>query len=109
MNPRRVHALFLKHCPSIDFAKCDWTHLFSNDALNEALLRQMLSTFNESHLLIYVQRKVGDYLPFDEGLAFIREHIGKSTIYVCDRGFERWLVVAQNGVATKWSYDSVPS
>jgi hypothetical protein len=100
MNPRRVHARFRQHRPSVDFAQCEWTHLFSDGCLNEERLRTMLSTLETSHFLIHVQRKIGDYLPFEEALAFIRENIGKSTIYIGDRNFAGLVVVAQNGVAT---------
>ena len=103
MNPRSVHARFRKHCPPVDFAKCDWSHVFSDGRLNEALLVAMLSTLEASHFLIHVTRMIGDYLPRDEAVAFIRENIGKNMIYVADRSFARMVIVTLNGVAAAWS------
>jgi len=105
MNPRRVHARFRQRCPRVDFAKCEWIHLFSDGCLNEERLRSMLSTLETSHFLIHVQPKIGDYLPLEEALVFIRENIGKSTIYIGDRNFAGLVVVAQNGVATTLATD----
>ncbi len=103
MNPRRVHELFLQHCPPIDFSKCDWKHLFPTNCVNETLLRQLLSPLDEQNILVHVQRKVGDCLSIEEAIAFIREHVGKSNIHVFDHDFREWVIVAHNGVATNWT------
>ncbi|NIF76170.1 hypothetical protein F3J20_01970 [Paraburkholderia sp. Cy-641] len=102
MNPRRVHSLFLKRYPEVDYVKCEWIHLFRDGVLDRDLLRKMLSTIDAEVLLIHVHRKLGDFLPMEEAQAFISENIGKSYARVADRNFTNVVIIAPNGVAATW-------
>jgi hypothetical protein len=102
MNPRRVHTLFKKHCPAIDLASCEWTHIIRDGALQRDLLQQLLATLETMDVLIHVRRKLGDFLPLDEAVDFVCENFGKSSIRITDRNFTRFVIVAQNGVAATW-------
>jgi hypothetical protein len=103
MNPRRVHSLFNKNYHEIDFAKCEWIHVFRDCRVDRDLLTQMLSTLGDTDLLIHVHRKLGDFLPVDKALGFIVDNIGGGLIRIADRTFTNFVIVAPNGVATTWS------
>ncbi|CAB5305192.1 hypothetical protein IST455A_05841 [Burkholderia multivorans] len=63
----------------------------------------MLSTLDKEHVIVHVQRKIGDCLSAEDALAFIGKQTGKSNIHVFDRSFREWVIVAQNGVAARWN------
>lgn len=102
MSPRRIHELFRDRCPSVDFAKCDWENVLSNEHVDEDLLMAMLSTLDTDDVLTYVNRAAGASLGLTGAAEFVREHLGKNNIYVARRDFARLVIVAQNGVATVW-------
>jgi hypothetical protein len=106
MNSRRVHTFFNKNFPSIDFSKCDWVHAFRNGRANRELLARLLAALPATRFLVHVHRKLGNFLPAEGALDLIIENIGKSTIRITDRTFTRFIIVAQNGVATIWPPDS---
>ncbi|WDD91208.1 hypothetical protein Bsp3421_001110 [Burkholderia sp. FERM BP-3421] len=94
--------MFLAHESDVDPVRCEWINLFSSGHPGESLPGAMPLTLGTSTFLIQVQRKIGDYPSREAALALIREHIGKSHIHGCDRGFTRWVIVAQNGMAATW-------
>ncbi|VWC53103.1 MULTISPECIES: hypothetical protein [Burkholderia] len=102
MNPRRVHSLYLRHCPEVQLVKCEWIHLLTTGSVDRDVLRKMLSTIGAVEVLIHVRRKIGDFLPIEPAITFIGEHIGKGQMLVSDRAFTHFVIVAHNGVAATW-------
>jgi hypothetical protein len=107
MNPRRVHELISKHFPEEDAASRDWTNVMERDGVRtEALAALIKQHIDADEVLVEVHRKLGDYLPIEDALLFIRDHIGEGEIKVTDREFKTFVVVARNGVATGWAATS---
>jgi len=102
MNPRRVHALFLKHYPDIALANCEWVHIMQDGMPCRDMINERLSALKASEVLIHVQRKLGNFLPLALATDFICEKVGQANICITDRTFSRFVIVAQNGVATTW-------
>ncbi|WP_143036622.1 hypothetical protein [Paraburkholderia steynii] len=102
MNPRRVHSLFEKHFPKIDLVMCEWIHLFRDGTVDRELLGKILSTIESDCLLIHIRRTIGDFLQSEQALDYIVENVGKSQIRIADRAFNRFVMIASNGVAATW-------
>lgn len=103
MNPRNVHEL-MKAFPRFNAVSHDWINLVESDgAVRTAELARLIDThISGSELLVWVSRKVGSYLPKDEAIAFIAEHVGQGEIRIADRQSSGFVVVAGNGVGTGW-------
>jgi hypothetical protein len=102
MNPRRVHTLFNKHYPAIDLSKCEWTHIMRDGDVRRELLQEFLRTIETTDFLIHIRRKCGDFLPLAEAMDFVCENVCKGSIRITDRQFQRFVIVASNGVAATW-------
>nr|CCA81896.1 conserved hypothetical protein [blood disease bacterium R229] len=104
MNPRRVHELMRKHFPAIEAATRVWVNVADQGGLREAPLLSLLDEYIPTGpLLVETHRKVAAFLPREDAIQFISEHLSQGTIRVCDRAFHGFVVIAANGVATGWS------
>lgn len=104
MNPRRVHELISKHFPALDAVSREWKNVMDRDGLRtEALASLIKQHIADEEVLVEVHRKLGAYLPIEDAVRFISEHVGEGEIKVTDRGFKAFVVVARNGVATAWA------
>jgi hypothetical protein len=105
MNPRNVHEL-MKAFPRVDAHVRDWCNLVERDgALRTDVLARLIDSHIRGHdLLVWVSRKIGGYLPKDEAIQFIAEHIGQGEIKIADRQFSGFVVVAMSGVGTGWQH-----
>lgn len=104
MNSRRVHELMLAHFPEFALANCEWVNVMDSTGPRVAVLRDLLEQHvGSAEALVEVHRKLGAFLPMEEAIRFLCQHIGEGQIRVANREFSGFLVVAQNGVATAWS------
>lgn len=105
MNSRRVHVLMKEHFPLIDVVNHTWINLLERDGTvrTSSLAALIDGNITADELLIQVHRKLGDFLPKENALKFIGEHIGQGEIRITDRSFQGFVVVAINGTATGWS------
>jgi hypothetical protein len=87
-------------------AKCEWTHIMRDGAVRRELLQQFLRTIETTDFLIRVRRKRGDFLPLADAMDFVCESICKGFIRITDRQFQRFVIVASNGVAATWPISS---
>ncbi len=102
MNPRRVHALFLRHYPDIALVSCEWTHIIQDGKPCTDMINEGLSSLKVSEVLVHVHRKLGNFLPLSLATNLIYENVGQANIRIADRDFSRFVIVAQNGVMTTW-------
>jgi hypothetical protein len=106
MNPRRVHELMRKHFPPVQHAVREWAVVQGEKGANTGAIANLLATYIASHeVLIEVHRKLGALLPVNDAPAYIAGHIGEGEVRVSNRGFNGFVVVALNGVATGWRRD----
>ena len=94
----------MKAFPRVDAQVRDWCNLVESDGtLRTDELARLIDSYIPGHdLLIWVSRKIGDFLPKDEAIRFIAEHIGEGEIRIADRQFSGFVVVAMPGVGTGW-------
>jgi hypothetical protein len=55
----------------------------------EALTSLIKQSISEDQVLVEIHRKLGGYLPIEEAVRLIGEHIGEGEIKVADREFKR--------------------
>lgn len=104
MNPRRVHHLIRDGFPELNAISREWILVADQSGLRRQRLVELLKTFiSADEVLVEVNRKLGDYLPIEEAVDFVAEHIGQGNIRLADRLFKGFVYVASNGVATGWS------
>lgn len=94
----------MKAFPRVDAVSHDWVNLVESDgAVRTAELARLIDTHIPApDLLVWVSRKIGDYLPKEEAIRFIAAHVGQGQIRIADRQFSGFVVVAGNGVGTGW-------
>ncbi len=85
----------------------EWKNVMDRDGLRvDALATLIKQHITDEEVLVEVHRKLGNYLPVEEAIRFISEHVGKGEIKITDRAFKAFVVVAINGVATGWEATS---
>ncbi|WP_211168597.1 hypothetical protein [Azoarcus indigens] len=84
--------------PPIEHACREWA-VVDDSAHIEALMTEYVCALE---VLVEVHRKLGALLPIEEAARFAAAHIGEGEIRIADRGFNGFVVVARNGVATGW-------
>jgi len=110
MNPRRVHELMRLHFPAVSGQHRGWKNVAEAWGVREDDIRQLMDQhIHAADVLVEVHRRIGSYLPKDEAVKFIAQHIGQGEIRVADRDFTGFVVVAVNGVATGWKAGDPPS
>ena len=94
----------MKAFPSVDAHVRDWVNLVERDGtVRTSELARLIDTHIPApDLLVWVSRKIGTYLPKDEAILFIAEHVGQVKIKISDRQLSGFAVVAVNGVGTGW-------
>jgi len=107
MNPRRVHELMRAHFAAEGAAEVEWTNLVDEHGLliEDRAQVVLLSHFMErgvQAVLIEVHRKLGDYLPIDTVIPYLRGKVCRSTIRIANREFTVFAEVASNGVGRGW-------
>ncbi|MGR4869683.1 hypothetical protein ACIPRI_12545 [Variovorax sp. LARHSF232] len=107
MNPRRVHELMRAHFAKTGVEKMEWTNLVDErgllmeDRAKVVLLNQFVERGVEE-VLIEVHRKVGNLLPIDEVVPYLRSQVGHGDIRIANREFTVFAEVATNGVGRSW-------
>lgn len=103
MNPRRVHALMRTHFPVVDAAQSDWINLVDEKGLlmegraRAVLLEQFLERGVKT-VLIEVHRRIGDEIPVDDVLVYLKNHVSRGNIRIADREFTVFAELAATGV-----------
>lgn len=95
------------HFATAGAAKTEWANLVDeHDLLMENRAQVvLLEPFVErgvKEVLIEVRRNVGDQLPVDEVIPYLRSQVGRSNIRIANREFTVFAEVAINGVGRSW-------
>lgn len=90
MNPRRVHELIRAHFAAAGAAKTEWTNLVDEHGLlmegrAQVVLLEQFVERGVKEVLIEVHRKVGDQLPVDAVIPYLRSQVGRSNIRIANR------------------------
>jgi hypothetical protein len=105
MNPRRVHELMTANFPPVEMVTLDWVNVLEADGTirSEVLDALILEFIRSDHILVEVNRKLGDLKTKDQVIPYVQKHVGKGQIRIADRDFQGYVLIAMNGVAAAWS------
>lgn len=84
----------------MDSASLDWKVVKDGAGSRvDAIEALLCESIGRKDLVVEVHRKLGAFLPFDEAVGYIANHIGEGEIRVSDRSFSGFAVFTANGVA----------